>query len=142
MRMINCVVAAVVLVVMTSVTASADTPVDRRVTACVRVARGGCAPGIAVDYWYPDRAKARRVAWVYASKVGKSGRARWWYREAGGRYTAGAAWKAAHRISDSSPSFVAASWGKGGHTGAACPKNTQICIEFTGTSKKACTTLK
>jgi hypothetical protein len=145
MRMINyvaSVAAAVVLIVMTPAVASAGSPVDRRVTACVRAAHGGCVPGIAVDYWYLHGGKARRVAWVYASKVGKSGRARWWYRKPGGRYVAGSPWKAAHRVSGSSPGFVSTSWGNGGHTGEAYPKNTQICVEFWGTSRKACASLK
>ncbi|MGO1025766.1 hypothetical protein ACTOXX_34900 [Streptomyces rubiginosohelvolus] len=39
-------------------------------------------------------------------------------------------------------SFVEVFWGRDGHTGPKCPRNTKVCAEFRGLPTKACVTFK
>ncbi|MEU4032345.1 hypothetical protein [Streptomyces anulatus] len=112
--------------------------VDKRVNACEGL-RPGCNPGAVAHYWYKRGSSARGVGWVYASREGvRSGTARWLVKRPGGTWKTGGGWKRAKRIS----TFVEVGWGKDGHTGPKYPKNTRICVEFKGLSKKGCVTLK
>ncbi|MEV7659902.1 hypothetical protein AB0O39_37805 [Streptomyces anulatus] len=123
----------------TSAPAAVRAPyVDTRVRDCAGEG-SGCRPGAVVHHWHKRGSSSRGVGWVYASREGvRSGTARWLVKKPGGTWKTGGGWKRAKRINN----FVEVHWGKDGHTGPKYPKNSRICIEFKGLSKKACVTLK
>ncbi len=131
--------AAVVAVSMATPSSSAASYVDKTVRLCT--GSSSCGYGLAIDYWYKKGSNSRGVEWVYASKDTKSNKAayaRWLYKKPGGSTHVGKGWRKAK----DKGSFMETSWYAGNHQGPRFPKGTVICIQWKGSSKKACATLK
>lgn len=126
---------------LTASPATAASYVDKRANPCV-----GCSPGIVVEYWYKKGSSSRGVGFVVATKEhpasGRAYYARWLYKKPGGSWHVGKSWRKAEKRSNDSKSWVQAYWGSQGHTGPKYVKNTQIAIQFKGSSKKYAATLK
>ncbi|MFF8387775.1 hypothetical protein ACF053_29615 [Streptomyces kanasensis] len=117
--------------------------IDQRLNACAPLRGGGCAQGAVVTYWYHRGSRTRSLSWVYASREpvskGRTYMARWSYREPGGSWHT-SAWKRLTHVPRSD--FAEVGWGKGGRTGRAYARGTEVCIQHKGLSPSTCFTLK
>ncbi|MEU3633022.1 hypothetical protein [Streptomyces fradiae] len=117
--------------------------IDQRVPLCRASGSLRCAQSMVVRYWYQRGSDQRRLSWVYASREpvskGRTYVARWSYRVPGGVWkTSG--WKQLRHMPRAK--FAEVGWGKGGRTGRAYPRGTQVCTEHKGIKGRLCLSLK
>ncbi|MGW7634896.1 hypothetical protein [Streptomyces decoyicus] len=109
---------------------------------CVTQSGRTCAYSVSFFYWNKKGSGLRGLNYVQTARSPyKAGKARWLYKQPGGRTHVGKNWRKAHAIQHGNAAEV--DWGKAGATvGPKLRKGTLVCVQWAHLAKKACHTLK
>ncbi|MEV0323280.1 hypothetical protein ACIBKX_12150 [Streptomyces sp. NPDC050658] len=107
---------------------------------CVKQSGRTCAYSVSFFYWNKKGSKVRGLNYVQTARSPyKAGKARWLYKQPGGKTHIGKDWRRAHSIHGAAE----VEWGKpGAKAGPKFRKGTLVCVQWKGVAKKACHTLK
>ncbi|MEU9490146.1 hypothetical protein AB0K49_02085 [Streptomyces decoyicus] len=109
---------------------------------CVKQNGRTCAYSVSFFYWNKKGSAQRGLNYVQTARSPyKAGKARWLYKQPGGKTHVGQSWRKAHAIHGANTAEV--DWGKPGATvGPKFRKGTLVCVQWKNVAKKACHTLK